>query len=633
MNDSLADLRQLNLPFNVDKVNPMCHRCLRRQLKKYDKAIDADGSPCHGRFLVPCTGVPLEPVDSSLRAAYTDEEWEEILSLYDSVRWARNNLEEAHAPWVARWYQEEILRCSARRRVLRMSRRTGKTTSVCVDICYYMFTHENMKILLAGPQKTHVEEVIKRIRNFIYDNPKLANEVVRDVSAPYYEITLANGSYVRGFAAGTKGKMEGVSIRGQDADRIYVEEMAFIDDNAIKGAILPILMTTPETVLVGFSTPTAFKTTYYRLCEESPHYKEFHYTYKVLPWYRTVELERSEFTDAEWEFEYLAGWGASEEGVYQPSYIDRAMQIYRYADCKRQSNWYYTIGVDWNETHGTELCVLGFDRFSNKYKVVDAIRVPKAEFTQLEGIEKLLEWNHKWHPDYIYIDAGAGAANYEILRKRSYDARRQGQNSDTARLLDILKAYNSSTALDIKDPVTGEARRVPAKPFMVNSSVRMFEQDRMIISASDHILENQLRNYIVERMTPTGNPVYGLKEPKVKDHRLDALNLAIVAFALEFDELFKQQTVVEVGAVPRADIQDKLQRSQGHPEDRRLEGSLTPLERTLFGLSGSAHTVEHIPSNRPGWDTDEEERYHQEWLQRRRARQRKGKSRPRRTTF
>ena len=864
------------------------------------------------------------------------------------------------------------------------------------------------------------------------------------------------------------------------------EEMDYIDEKSITGAIMPILQTNPDTALVGFSTPSGFRTPYYYLCEDNPYYVEFHHNYKVLPHWKNVEIERSSYTEEDWEHEFEAIWGSSEDGVYKTSYIDAALQTYTYDDCTRGPAWRYCIGTDWNEKHGTEIVVLGYNTLTGRFQVVQAELVPKSEFTQLAGIQKLLDLNKKWRPSFIYIDAGNGclhkdsmvycsdgiktiedikitdmvlthngsykkvidhvatgtkesyllkpafclpttvstdhthmvfrsenkfndfpikdmqlteiktsdlnpnkdfmvipkedvsnpikscvidlvqelhdmpnleyddnyvwtkhgyqisggisnqdiidefdtsrstiqrtrrkteskermapvevklfnqlnnkygdkwlyphlkktnrfidicdpeflyiygwylsegysgvnsieisqmpfhykeefdhlvsccvkrwdtkvitrshgrqkgmkrlfiknsiisslfkkiggshcynkfidsrimqsnpietlvsifygdgcegkhgvnlsmtsmtlvsqvrqilvnngllaglhyikprkrkdgykdsapqlmlylnarentvdlinrllhthvtarkgiqrrkyietekyflvpikklnymgkcqdmyditveddasfhvngfithnSTNYELLRKTAYEQRHKQGDRDTAKLLDILKKYDAGASLKIKDPITSAEIRAPAKPFMVNASVRMFEQSRIVISANDQVLEKQLRSYIVERMTPTKVPVYGLAEPKVGDHRLDALNLAIVAFQLEFNDLHNVPVLTTALAIPDPRIKkmhirsdSAMENKEHRPEDRRMEENK---KVSVYGsLPGRVdNNRSNIKTNRPGWETDDEELFAAKRLQRQRGRGNVSRGRPRRSTF
>lgn len=640
--DTLADLRKIKLPFDVDEVQEQCHKCVRKQIKKYEKHVNEKGQNSAGKFIVPCTGIPKQALPDHIMAQFpTPEAQEAALEAFDVVKWAAANVKLPNGqPWKARWYQSEVLKCTSKRKVLRISRRAGKTDSVCIEILYHLFTTKKIKIVVAGPQKTHAEEIFTRVREFISNNPALANMVTRDVSGNYYEIRLNNGSRVRGFAAGAKGGGASVGIRGQDADRLYLEEMDYIDEKAITGAVFPILQTTPDTTLVGFSTPSGFRTPYYKCCEEDPQYIEFQYSYKVLPHWKAVEADKPQYTEEDWTHEFLAEWGSSEAGVYKPHYIDKALQVYTYSDMHYSPMWRYCIGIDWNEKHGTELVVVGYNMSTGTYKIVESVLVTGVEFTQLSGVAKVLELNKKWKPAFIYIDAGNGSTNYELLRKTAYEERRPNGDRDTARLLDILKKYDSGSSIPTKDPVTGQQIKSPAKPFMVNASIRMFEQGKIVISSADDILEKQLRNYIIERYTPTKSPVYGMDDPKIGDHRLDALNLALVAFHLEFDDLHVTRlvTTVAIAPDPRTSKQGfreekSIDNRRDRPEDRRLENGLT--NSSIFGVMPGRidNGMFAIRTSRKGWDSDTEYIENARWQQRKRSRGSIQRTRPSRSTF
>mgnify|MGYP001602090489 FL=1 len=72
-----------------------------------------------------------------------------------------------------------------------------------------------------------------------------------------------------------------------------------------------------------------------------------------------------------------------------------------------------------------------------------------------------------------------------------------------------------------------------AKPFLVENTVRRFETRTFSFPDSDNILEEQLSNYIIDRITQTGTPVYKPQDETKGDHTLDAVMLALVGFTLE----------------------------------------------------------------------------------------------------
>lgn len=612
-----ASIENINLPFDINHVRQECVECVLRQIEKYKNFSDSNGKNLSNRFVIPCEGIASSYLDPSMKAMFSPEEWEMAKGIVDPVVWARQNCTHANGdPWIARDYQAYVMRCTSNRKVLRISRRTGKTDMVSVEITYQMFTKKGNRILVGGPQKVHVEEIINRIRGFIYRNPLLADEVVHDVSSPYYQIELKNGSYVRGFALGTKGKTEGVGVRGQNADRIYCDEMDYVDDKAIIGGLLPIIQTTPETSMTGFSTPTGFKSVYYKMCEEDPYYKEFFYNYKVLPHYLIVERDRGSYTEEEWTHEMLAEWGTSESGVYKPSYVDRAMRVYNYEAMRPTHGWRYVIGADWNEKYGAQIVVVGENLSGGYYQVVEAVGVEKSEFTQLSSIQRLIEMTKKWRPSSVYVDAGNGSTNYELLKKMSYDQRMKHGDFVLAGLMDILKKYDSGASIQTKDPVTGQPTKTPAKPYMISASVRAFESDRVRISANDKELEQGLRNYIIERISPTGTPVYGMRDTTTKDHRLDAFHLAMVSFFIEYGGLSMNNAMVNAAATVNpitkkmGEIRPSPMTHMHDPSERRLDGDNNSIISS-FGvvLPGRIDNGYTIGSNRPGWATDQEKEY------------------------
>lgn len=640
---NLNELKKLNLdlPFDINNVAPECHACVLSQLKKYENFVDEHGNKYNGKFVVPCKGIQNNVLTEDMRAGFTDEEWESIKAQEDIVKWSKKYIiDENGEPWIARWYQKTVLQCTSRRKTLRISRRAGKTALVVIEILYYLFTHPNIKIVVAGPQKTHTEEIINRVRAFIYANALLANCVTKDISAPYYRMIISNGAELRGFAAGSSGRGgDGSAIRGQDADRLYMEEMHFIAEEAITGAVLPLLQTNENTAMIGFSTPNGMRTPFYSFCKENPACKETHFSYRVLPHWRSVLADRNNFTQEKWEHEFEAEFGSAESGVYNPKYIEQALEDYTYTGIERKAGWKYCIGTDWNEKYGTEIFVIGWNPFSGKFEGVESLHIESSQFTQLTGVKTVLQLNKKWIPEYIYIDAGNGSTNQELLLQKAMKAR--GHDEITARLVDRLKAYDSGAAIETRDPVTKKIVRKPAKSFMVNASVRYFEQGLIKISQEDTKLEKQLRNYIIERYTPTGNPVYGLNVKKVGDHRLDAFNLALVAFHLEFDDLHaKADICTKAVAVPdpRKVKQDAIRQQENNrinlPQERRLEQDLSYVQ-SLMNSSMSAKTDKtlNLESNRLGWSTDEEEKFEAQYRQRRISRLNFSRNRPQRSSF
>ena len=148
-----------------------------------------------------------------------------------------------------------------------------------------------------------------------------------------------------------------------------------------------------------------------------------------------------------------------------------------------------------------------------------------------------------YNPEFIYVDAGFGQTQVEMLKK--YGKRTQG-----SKLYKKVVPYAMGSNIEIRDPVTQRKIKKPAKPFMVNNSVLQLEQDRIILPVSEDTqilvesseekesgrgqgLVQQMRNFSIERVSTTGLPTYSQNE----EHTLTAWMLSLAAFSLEMSDL------------------------------------------------------------------------------------------------
>jgi replicative DNA helicase len=171
--------------------------------------------------------------------ALSPQELELIEILIDPVRFAKY-----HFDWEARWYQKEMLRSKAIRKVSRCGRRIGKTDVLCVHALWYAFTNENAVVLVATPYESQVKLIFKRIREFLAKSEEISSSVVQNTKHPEY-IQFGNGSVISGFTAGTRSGAEGGSMRGQRADWIILDETDYLSDGDIY-AISSIAIERPD---------------------------------------------------------------------------------------------------------------------------------------------------------------------------------------------------------------------------------------------------------------------------------------------------------------------------------------------------------------------------------------------------
>ncbi len=544
------------MPLNLKILDDTCTTCIKNYAIKH-RLGKGD------KFKIKCYGIPKDYVSPSAAASLSSDAVTSAVALLDPVTWAKEMLDwhcldddgeiwkrknpveyskqmeenpgrksKYHRP-----YQAEMLRCTSRRKAFRIGRQAGKTETLIISIIFHLFTNQGFKIVLITPFQAQIELIFGRIKELIASNPQLQNSIKRTVSAPQYTLELHNGSYIKGFTAGTRSGGNADSVRGQTANMLVFDEADYLAPGDMDSA-LAIITNFPDATVWMSSTPTGKREKFYEVCK-SDLYKEFHYPSQVNPnW--TADLEqtfREQLTHIGYTHEILADFGSQEEGVFQVQLVEEAMTHYTYGEMRPDHRWHYAIGVDWNDPKvGTTIVVTGFNPTANKFLIVERKVVQREGWTQLAACDAIAQFNRKWRPFAIYVDKGFGGTQFEVLRKYGFDARvdpERGPNHMDARLTTILKQYDFGSTIEIRDPFTKTPVKKPGKGFLVESAVRRFESKDICFPISDEQLKKELLGYIVERVSIHGQFVYGTNNDQIGDHNLDALMLSLVAFTLE----------------------------------------------------------------------------------------------------
>lgn len=550
------------MSINLKTCDGICSSCVKKYIHKH-RLQAGDG------FEITCKGIPQNYIPDSILASLGGDP-KAAISMLDPVTWAaefldwhcldpdgsiwKRKTEEGtlgsvvpfdpmeHAERIAqgksafhRPYQAEMLRCSSRYKISRIGRQAGKTECLCVMAAWSMFTHENFAVEIIAPYQSQVDLIFNRLTEMIKSNPTLSNSVARNVKAPNYQIKLKNGSYAIGFTAGTRSGQDAGAARGQHANLLIFDEADYLSPKDIDSALAMIINHPNATVWMS-STPTGRREKFFENCYNK-EYREFHFPSHVNPNFSTAvdNYFKTQLTTDGYKHEVLGEFGEQEEGVYQVKYVEQAQENYTYGDLKPLPGWVYMIGVDWNDVKiGTTIAVVGYNPSVNLFYLVDKAIVSKGERTQLSACSKIAELNRLWHPDHIYVDQGYGATQIEVLHEYGLRAMiEQGATSPDARLRLNVKGYDFGSSVEIHDVFTHQMVKKPSKPFLVENSVRRFETGSFKYPKSDSNFTDQLLGYIVQRVSITGRPVYEAQNEKAGDHFLDAVNLALVAFALE----------------------------------------------------------------------------------------------------
>lgn len=567
-------------------VHRSCINCQARQMIKYGGKRDKDGKVIR-EFRVPCKGIAksLPPGSAgTLRKMIVEQNMDParaqllLKSTTDPVAWATLmfGFDDADPTWNLRSYQKEQLRCTSEKLVIREGRRSGKTFIIALKLLYLVMNREVQKgfkengdpdvggpeIMVVTPFQSQLLNIFDEMEKLLKRNTDLVKRCTTAsggslyVKTPYFHMDFSNGGKINGFVSGVATKADGSgggTMRGRNANIIYLDEMDMIPEETLNKVVLPILLTDAkgEVMLIATSTPIGKRAKFYEWCVEDETFKEDHLPSTVLPqWDKNKKLFENEGSQEDFDKEYMALFVDTSYGVFKPSYVYAAMKDYQIQRCIDEnymrknmgvldmSKMFKCIGIDWNKNAGTEFVVVGYDPMLHRFMILDIVNVQASEFSSVKWKEEVIRLNYKWKPDYIYADEGYGHTIIEDLKVLSAQVAMQPKvtrrDVETAKIKDRLVAFNFSSKVEMRSPIDGIKIQKSGKEFIVEFAVRVMEDGILWMPSTEDQLRKEMLNYVVLRRSPTTNkPVYGAESERVGDHRLDALMLALAGIQLE----------------------------------------------------------------------------------------------------
>jgi len=476
----------------------------------------------------------------------TLEDYAAAQILLDPVLWAKSEFD-----WEPRWYQEQMLSCTSQKKLYRCGRRMGKTEGMVIECLYEMFTKKDINVLMIAPYERQVTRFFDEIARFVKNSASLKSSVHRYIKSPS-RMELVNGSKILGFSSAATGSSRSDKIRGQDAHLIIIDEMDYLLDEDIE-AIIAILASRPECRIIAASTPQGWRKKFFNYCTNKDlGFKEFWFISAESPVW-TKELDdffasgAGGKDSAGYKHEYLADFAEQEEGVFKAEHINRSIEKYDLDQQGPIPGYQYIMGVDWNKSAGTHMVIFQWGD-NGKLKLVKKIIIPESEYTQTAAVTKIIQLNMAWGLKYIFVDAGYGATQVELLKKEGMRNRGTGLDKKV-----IPIAMNQH--VELKDPTNGADLIKTAKPFLVQQTAKILEDGRLILPMSEDTaisdqkailgLIQQMRNFKVESYSIYGLPRYS----QGQDHTLTAMILACGGFVLKEGELSRVAYATRVGAV------------------------------------------------------------------------------------
>ena len=529
--------------YSAEAISTMCEKCIAKQIDTY------------GAQRIKCTGIAAKEtlLDNDYHHIFSEEEIDQIEQIANPYYWAEKNIDLDTIPekrkFISRWYQEQMVRCSAKRKVFRCGRRSGKTFSFAISILHRVLTTANYKVMVVTPYDVQAEEIFNTIRDLINLLGETWGEykdiVKRDIKgSPNHLMQFANGSRIRGFTTGSSGAGP---VRGQGAQLIVLDEVDYMTESDLD-SILAILADNSEVELWMASTPKG-KLILHKM-EQLDTYKGFHFPSFVLPHYND-DLDKdfkNQLTPTGYVQEVMAEYGASDFGVFQTYFIDQSLcsamgQEQREEVLRNRKNYIMIMGCDWNDDSvGTRIVALAFDKTQKKFFVAEHQRVSKEGWSQVEAVTKIVELNRKYVFDHLYVDEGFGTSQVQFIKKFAVDQfGKLPMGHPDLNLANTVPVCFSSSVETI-DVQTGAVIKKDTKVFLVENAARFLERGLYVLDPSyDRDLIAQMRGYIIKSRSPSGRPVFAAQDKRIGDHTLDAFMIAMYGFAMEYSEFINVQ--------------------------------------------------------------------------------------------
>lgn len=299
--------------------------------------------------------------------------------------------------WEPHPTQREWLECEAKVKVAACGRRWGKTEAAAVDAAGTAILKPGCAQMIVSPSYDQSRLIFGTIERLLLGSP-ITRPITQMVKTPYPQLRIL-GSRISARTADEDGR----NLRGHAADRVIVDEAAYVRDSVIAEVISPMLADS-DGELVMISTPFG-KNHFYRTFtagrDRSPDCASFTFPSVANPHVSReyIERQRRELSPRQFAVEYEAQFAEDVSCVFAWEDVEAAAARYAgQVDDSAKPAW-VTAGIDWArysdytalvavESRGERIRVIGIDRFNRMSWDAQVRRA--AEFIRLHRAAAVL---------------------------------------------------------------------------------------------------------------------------------------------------------------------------------------------------------------------------------------------------
>ncbi|MDO8588968.1 MAG: terminase family protein [Armatimonadota bacterium] len=294
---------------------------------------------------------------------------------------------EAYFHWRPHPTQRLWLLNEGRVKVASCGRRWGKTESQAIDAATFAMLRPRSRQMIVSPTYDQSRLIFDSVERVLLSSPQ-TRRMVKVTRSPYPRI-LFRGSLIMARTADEDGR----NLRGHSADRVMVDEAAYVKDRVIEEVIGPMLADR-DGQLIMISTPFG-KNHFYRAFLQGQEGGKRCASFRFPSWENPhisreyVERQREALSARQFSVEYEAEFLDDQNSVFPWSDIQAAIGPLP-AQLSEGESW-RTAGVDWAryadytaavvvEAGAAPNTVVAIDRFNNMNWQTQIERV--ADFLQ-----------------------------------------------------------------------------------------------------------------------------------------------------------------------------------------------------------------------------------------------------------
>jgi len=229
--------------------------------------------------------------------------------------------------------QIEFLECRAPIKVLCSGRRWGKSTTAAMDLLWFAVTRPGTTQVILGPTLDQAN-IIFDMAYQLADNGLLKPLLSEIVRSPFPKMTLVvsdgSGGQAKSVIMARPVGHDGKYLRGHGADRVIVDEAAYVPERVLTEVVRPMLASSRYGELVLISTPFGynyFHEYFARGRGAESGVQSFQFASHSNPHLSReyLESQERELPDMAFRVEYRAEFTEDQASVFRQSFISAAI--------------------------------------------------------------------------------------------------------------------------------------------------------------------------------------------------------------------------------------------------------------------------------------------------------------------